>query len=332
MGRHFTEIDSKNFKTISTESIAFFAFAEGDAKGEMGGVVFVTMEDGKANFFHTNYEEQIEVTELEAMFPPFKTFSHRDREKDSINIPGWAYVDLGEGNHLLLREELYPTFVQEVRFLKLEDNPRGIYTKWFEMAERVIYYTEEDASSYVEAIFPAPSCNHTLKDPENQDFIGYTTGILSYGIPFEAEVWCTEGVTSMAVVMARLDRFKNENFVENVSDIEDEVVVEFSKDENDLAKRTWATVLTDGMTNAKEEPNETEKTNYLVLLNDCGILDYKTKNIYGYVQALVDLEGNECIALIANLHDEVMTWAETGLGFRPLPGTKVKNKTHLKLL
>lgn len=146
----FLNITSKNYKIINYDEILFLSFAEGGAQGTPGEVNIITGKSSKIKAYSTNYLlGKIKFDEIIELFPPLKenVFRHV--------LKGWKYINLGSGNHLLIRDELYDEFFVEVGKLAVRKNRainevigRGIiFQNWQGMAINVLQERDGVAQS-----------------------------------------------------------------------------------------------------------------------------------------------------------------------------------------
>ena len=112
---------------------AFFMYAEGGAMGEPGCITWFL---GDGSQFHGNYcFGDIDLAKLEKAFPvlgkcSFGLFGH-----DSQVPEGWKYVNLGMGNHLIVKEDYYAEF--EAATKDYED-PVEYYQNWQRIAKEIL--------------------------------------------------------------------------------------------------------------------------------------------------------------------------------------------------
>lgn len=131
MGKAYmvTELNNATFTNDILEDAVFFMFAEGGAMGEPGGILFVT-ESGEA--YHGNYAfGDLEMDTIEAAFPvlaqcSFGMFGH------GSEVPlGWEYVNLGAGNHLIVRMDYAEQFRAMTKKWK---KPVELFQNWMGVA------------------------------------------------------------------------------------------------------------------------------------------------------------------------------------------------------
>ena len=132
----YLEFEDKTIKltdALFTKDIldrtTYFQIAAAGAMGEGGGIVFLT-EDGTV--YHSNYcRGDLKWETVQQAFPVIGKcrFGHFGF---GAKVPeGWAYVHLGMGNHLLVRQDRYPEFAPLAAKCK---SPAEIYQNWLEYA------------------------------------------------------------------------------------------------------------------------------------------------------------------------------------------------------
>lgn len=117
--------------------IVFLSLAEGGAMGRPGDVVIVTKNADTVKWYRCNYLENISESELTFLLPPLETFQVGLFGSVSGVPSDWAHIDLGMGNHLLVRWDLYPAFMREAETLP-QQRPGLIYQNWQEFANRIL--------------------------------------------------------------------------------------------------------------------------------------------------------------------------------------------------
>jgi len=112
----FKKINHRNFNEVSYDNLYFVAFAEGGAMGWAGSMEFLTKENDKIKTYmidstSLNFEECIET-----IFPPIKYFNCGVAGIGTeMKHPDWKWVDMGFGNHLFVRSEVYDVFIREMQ-------------------------------------------------------------------------------------------------------------------------------------------------------------------------------------------------------------------------
>ncbi len=123
------ELENATFTKDILDSTTFFQLAEGGAMGEPGGIVFLT-EDGKVYHANCCFGDLTKET-MEKAFPvlagcEFGLFGFESKVPD-----GWIYVNLGMGNHLIVRMDYFRMFESLTREYK---TPGELYQHWLEKA------------------------------------------------------------------------------------------------------------------------------------------------------------------------------------------------------
>lgn len=127
------QLGKKDLTKELSEKILFFKIAEGGAMGSPGGVVFIT-KDAIMYEFNCIYGD-ITYTDVKAFFPvidkcSFGMFGEGTRVPD-----GWNYVNLGLGNHLLVKDSVYAEFFEEIKNFKRAGE---VYAAWQDKAEKIM--------------------------------------------------------------------------------------------------------------------------------------------------------------------------------------------------
>lgn len=144
----FEEIKKNIREVISYKDIVFFSLAEGGAMGCPGEVLIATknIEGVKWYCLNTMTENN---DDLCAVFPPLKTFDCGIFGMASGIQEGWNHVDLGMGNHLLVRDDYYTQFAYEEEQLHAEH--RGeVYAHWRGIAQILLNQKEEKSEAMQE--------------------------------------------------------------------------------------------------------------------------------------------------------------------------------------
>lgn len=127
------QICKKDLSKDLFENILFFMFAEGGAMGEMGAVNFIK-NDGK--LYHLNYLwGDVKFEEVLELFPTLAKCDFGNFGLDSKIPDGWTYVNLGAGNHLIIKNEIYPKFYELIKDYKYMGE---IYQNWIEHANTIL--------------------------------------------------------------------------------------------------------------------------------------------------------------------------------------------------
>lgn len=141
----------ENANDISYEDIVFFSLAEGGAMGTPGEVIIAEKKNDtvKWNVLNTL---TIPHEALLAIYPPLETFDCGFGRASGIQ-DGWNYVDLGCGNHLLVRNDYYEAFINAVSELHVK-YPDEIYANWRGIAQLLLqnYVTESKAFEMLKSI------------------------------------------------------------------------------------------------------------------------------------------------------------------------------------
>lgn len=120
-------------RKINYEDIVFFSLAEGGAMGCPGEVLVATKKNNKVKWYCFNTMVD-SFEDLCSIYPPLKTFDCGIFGEASGIQDGWNHVDLGMGNHLLVREDYIVAFQNAVDELHVESLGE-VYASWRGIAQ-----------------------------------------------------------------------------------------------------------------------------------------------------------------------------------------------------
>lgn len=135
------QIGTSDIKSLCYRDIVLVMLAEGGAMGEPGAVVIVEKQKHGARICHANYcYGDFDMDEFAEKFPPLRTFDCGLFGK-AAGIPrSWRHVDLGAGNHLLVRKRIYPEFAACTAGM----SPPEIYQNYLEIGVKILMEKEDD--------------------------------------------------------------------------------------------------------------------------------------------------------------------------------------------
>ena len=123
------ELADSSFTREILDNATFFQIAEGGAMGEPGGIWFLTENNA---VYHANYcWGDLTAKTISAAFPVIDQCSFGMFGVDSVVPDGWQYVNLGFGNHLLVRQDRYESFAPLIAGYK---SLGEVYQHWMEHA------------------------------------------------------------------------------------------------------------------------------------------------------------------------------------------------------
>lgn len=126
------ELNDSTFSKDILDKTTFFQIAEGGAMGEPGGIVFLA-EDGTV--YHANYcFGDLKWETIQHAFPVIDQCRFGMFGIDSEVPDGWVYVNLGMGNHLIVRQDRYDKFSPLISGCKSSGE---IYQRWLDHAKLV---------------------------------------------------------------------------------------------------------------------------------------------------------------------------------------------------
>ena len=133
MSSNIIELCNDELTNEIFKDVMFLSFAEGGAMGEPGGILFFVKS---GDFYHLNYVYgDIELKKVKVLFPVLGECQFGMFGIGSIVPKGWNYVNLGMGNHLIVNDEVYDLFKEE---LGDEERASEVYRKWVGVAEKVL--------------------------------------------------------------------------------------------------------------------------------------------------------------------------------------------------
>lgn len=128
-----TELCKADLTKELSEKIYFFKIAEGGAMGSPGDITFITKDGGMYGFNYIYADTTFD--DVRAFFPTITKCMFGMFGEGNIGPKGWKYVNLGFGNHLLVKDEIYDEFFAEIKDLK---KPGEVYEAWQNKACKII--------------------------------------------------------------------------------------------------------------------------------------------------------------------------------------------------
>lgn len=135
------QIGTGDIKNLCYRDIGLVMLAEGGAMGEPGAVVIVEKQIHNVRVSHANYcRGDFDMDKFAKIFPPLQTFNCGLFGNVSGIPRGWRHVDLGAGNHLLVRKGIYPEFAARTAGM----SPPEIYQNYLEIGAEILMTKEEN--------------------------------------------------------------------------------------------------------------------------------------------------------------------------------------------
>ena len=103
-----------------------FSMADGGAMGSPGEVIIVDQESNIYRFWLQGVEYETAKRIIPTLFEC--EFGMRGHNRPAS---GWHYFDLGAGNHLLIKDDIYNEFYPEVQGYM--DRPALLYQRWLKL-------------------------------------------------------------------------------------------------------------------------------------------------------------------------------------------------------
>lgn len=172
---------------------------------------------------------------------------------------------------------------------------------------------------YFEAGIPVPICNHNPELVEACN-VGYTTGIISDGTPFEAEIWEENDKVGLSIflplyplgIQEYIEKHKAKERDRKELVVDGEKLVDHMLE--DIMEYSWASVLAQGMEEYSVD-TDNDVIIYANYLEKAGIFKYTTKVCNGVLHFLTDLVGNRIVCLDVLLMQDGTQLAGTNLKF-----------------
>lgn len=143
------ELTNKSAASLSVNDVYFVSISESGAMGDSGVITVISLENKQIVVRKGNFVSgKIDLNTFKKAFPPLSNYSFDEPESPL----GWKLVYMGAGNHLLVRQNVYPDFEKKMKpknpvskVLGLLNGSAlvGTYARWFETA---IYILNEKYS------------------------------------------------------------------------------------------------------------------------------------------------------------------------------------------
>ena len=108
-----------------------FSMADGGAMGSPGEVIIVDQESNIYRFWLQGVEYETAKRILPTLFEC--EFGMRGHNRPAS---GWHYFDLGAGNHLLIKDDIYNDFYPEVQGYM--NRPALLYQRWLKLVVAIM--------------------------------------------------------------------------------------------------------------------------------------------------------------------------------------------------
>lgn len=158
--------------------------------------------------------------------------------------------------------------------------------------------------NYYIAKYDFPICNHTEGITSHN--LGYTMGITSDGVPFEAEIF--EGDESLILSVIMPDIYEDEKVEADTSNI-----IGFTYDVD-----YWDDSMLDyGMVDDGQIEDEKIVKKYVEFLENSDIISFSSNIYNGTVMRRVDIAGNKFVKVLVTLVDDENEWCYTNIPLIP---------------
>ena len=135
LGMNFQKITHKTINKINFDNLYFVAHAEYGAMGWAGAMQFLTIENNKVKKYMIDKTGMIDENRM--LSPLILNFSPSLFEK-KINIKHWQWVNLGMGNHLFIKKEIYNEFMKQMTNIIKKPSLSYMYRHWPYIAQRLL--------------------------------------------------------------------------------------------------------------------------------------------------------------------------------------------------
>ena len=164
-----------------------------------------------------------------------------------------------------------------------------------------------EEKTYYESVHPMAELNHSeCIESEN---LGWTKGVLSDGVPFEAEIWMRDGRLTLCVVLPEI--FKEES-TEDKNVVE---VVEHSR-ETSTFEQLDSGVLKMGTVDRGFSEDYNVIISFVEYLEEFRVVNFHGEYRNGAVHLLEDKAGNPLAGVIITLKENGEVLADTPLVFK----------------
>ena len=122
-------VNRRELLELNADDVCFISLAESGAMGFPGTVNFITKD---ACIYQCNYMYgDIKTQDIMSSLPMLDKCKFGLFGIDSKVPNGWNYVNLGAGNHLIVRDDVYKEFMKRKGDI---EEPCQIYGKWMDWA------------------------------------------------------------------------------------------------------------------------------------------------------------------------------------------------------
>lgn len=109
------QIGNADIGKLRYDEIMFVGLGEGGAMGEPGALNIILASKGKAKICHANFcFGDFDMDRFSEVFTPLKTFVCGVFGQVSGIADGWHHVYMGMGNHLFVRDTVFPAFAAAI--------------------------------------------------------------------------------------------------------------------------------------------------------------------------------------------------------------------------
>lgn len=109
------QIGNADIGNLRYDEILFVGLGESGAMGEPGALNIILAVKGKVKIYHANFRlGDFDMDRFSEVFTPLKTFDCGSFGEVSGIADGWHHVYMGMGNHLFVRDAVFPAFSADI--------------------------------------------------------------------------------------------------------------------------------------------------------------------------------------------------------------------------
>lgn len=214
---------------------------------------------------------------------------------------------------LFFTENKFEEFFDNVAFAVLGggENYNAFLDTFGDRIEALEKETTTVSFAFQESSFHRPICNHSINDISS-DNIGYTFGIFSDGVPFEADLWTANGERHISVYIPDID-LPARNTSRKTFDANGNVLTFESSTEQESNS-----VLGIGMA-IRDTDKQIDVKPYVEYLEQMGAITFESDIKNGGIEFYTDIDGNDVVCINIFLESAESKFAVTSLNFREFP-------------
>lgn len=310
---------------LVTPDVCVFRNLNGELLHEPYNVSVVTIpapnKNGRARYVDQNTLDDVMTNRLRRMLYMAARYGYRN-----LVLGAWGCGAFGHDAeavagyfYKLFFEERFDEFFENVAFAILHDEDkvhafRGVFGDKIDDCTGMEQSAAVDNPLFYQVTTGFPICNHTAGVSNNN--LGYVQGILSSGVPFEAELWKNKTSVNISVVIP-------EQFFESdrkCSPQKNGNLIGFHNQINNIHNG----VLTIGMVDDGINTEMDATMQYVDFLKDHGLIEFVGDMENGAVFHVIDTEGKNLVYITVTLSELEEVFAKTSLHFMKFPNQPKK--------